>query len=123
MHRAAAEQFAREWVAAWNALDIEAIVAHFAEEATFVSPRAAVAVGTATVVGRAALAAYWHSRLAVIASLQFTLDHTVWDAERGELAIVYVSAVNGQRVRACEFMRFDEAGQVAYGEALYGAAV
>src|SRR5215211_5301000 len=116
-----AEAFARQWVEAWNALDVEAVLAHFAGDVRFTSPRAAARVGTATVGGKEALRAYWHASLAVITMLHFVLDHIVWDAERGAIAIVYTATINEQRNRACEIMRFNDDGLAVYGEALYGA--
>ena len=123
MNRGAVERFAREWVDAWNQKDVEAILAHFTEEATFTSPLAATTVGTATVTGKDALRAYWQAAVARAATLDFALDHVVWDGERAELVILYTRGPQGQRSRACEWMRFDPSGDVVAGEALYGAGV
>lgn len=120
---AEAEDFARVWVAAWNALDAEAVLAHFGDGVRFTSPRALQRVGVATVEGKAALRDYWQQSLALVTSLMFELDHVVWDPERTEIAIVYTAAINDQRVRACEIIRFGDDGLALCGEALYGAAV
>jgi ketosteroid isomerase-like protein len=114
-------RFAEDWIAAWSRQDVEAVLAHFAAGVRFTSPRAAATVGTATVVGKEALRAYWQAAVAAIETLQFTLDHTVWDPARQELAIVYTAAIDGSPRRACEFMRFDPAGLVVEAEAMYGA--
>jgi hypothetical protein len=114
-------EFARRWVAAWNRRDIEAVVAHFSEDARFTSPRAAERTGRATVVGRPALAAYWQGARA-LPSLHFTLDRVLWDAEKREGAILYLADLGGKRLRAVEIMRFGADGLIAEGEALYGAA-
>jgi ketosteroid isomerase-like protein len=117
----AAAAFAQDWIAAWSRKDVEAVLAHFAPDVRFTSPRAAATVGTATVAGKEALRAYWQAAVAAIQTLRFTLDHTVWDPERQELVLVYTSAIDGRRLRACEFMRFGPAGRIVEAEAMYGA--
>lgn len=114
-------EFVAEWIDAWNAKDYERVVAHFAEDCQFTSPRAAATVGVATLDGRDMLREYWRRAIGRIETLQFTPDHTVWDAQRQELAIVYTAAINGQTSRACEFMRFGPDGLVVEGEGMYGA--
>ena len=123
MDRDLVERFALEWVAAWNRKDVEAVLAHFTDEAAFTSPLAAATVGTATVAGKDALRAYWQAAVGRATTLDFTLDHVVWDAERAELVILYTRGAQGQRSRACEWMRFDPSGYVVAGEAMYGAGV
>ncbi|MFN8513829.1 MAG: nuclear transport factor 2 family protein [Thermomicrobiales bacterium] len=121
LDRAAAEAFAAEWVAAWNARDVEAVLSHFAAEARFTSPRAAQRVGTAVVEGKTALGAYWRLAAAQATSLHFVLDHVVWDEARQELVILYTNERDGQRTRACEWLRFGPNGLAVEGAALYGA--
>ena len=45
-----AEGFVREWVRAWNARDLDAVVGHFTEDAEFFSPRAEEVTGNPAVV-------------------------------------------------------------------------
>lgn len=116
-----AEAFARRWVETWNRLDVEGMLSHFDEAVRFTSPRAAQRMGVATVEDKDALRTYWQTSVAQITSLRFTLDHVVWDAESGELAIVYDAEINGHKQRASELLRFGPDDQVVYGEALYGA--
>lgn len=65
--------FARAWAAAWNAHDVEAVLAHFAEDAVFTSPLAErVVPGCGGVVtGKAALRRYWTTALAHSPALRF----------------------------------------------------
>ena len=121
MTREEAEAFARHWIDAWNSRDVEMVLSHFAEAVRFTSPKAALRVGTATVDGKDALRAYWNASVAQIHSLHFTLEHVVWDSERSELAIVYDAEINGQKSRACEFLRLGGDGRAEEGEAMYGA--
>jgi ketosteroid isomerase-like protein len=115
--------FAREWVRIWNAHDLEALLAHYSEDVTFTSPRAALVTGSAVVSGKPALRAYWGAAIARTRARRFTLERTVWDAHTRELVVVYISQVNDRRVRASEFFRFGADGLVVAGEAMYGAEV
>lgn len=123
MTHAEAQRFAREWIANWNRSDVAAVVAHFAADARFISPRALAVTGQATVAGTAALRAYWDSARDRVSDLQFTLDYALFDETRQELCVVYNARRNGVTSRACEFMRFDAGGQQIAGEAMYGAPV
>jgi hypothetical protein len=116
-------RFAEDWIAAWNRRDVDAVLAHFAEEAQFVSPVARSVVGRAVLRNKQELADYWRGALARIATLEFRLDHAAWDERCRELVVVYEANLNGERKRACEIMRFDAAGRQIAGEAMYGAVI
>ena len=113
---------AEQWIRDWCARDIEAIVSHYADGARFVSPVAAVRTGNAVVVGRDALLKYWSGARAYT-TFEFTLERVMWDEPNNEMVIVYTRNVDGKRERACEFFRFDDAGRVIAGEAMYGSAL
>ena len=113
--------FAAQWIANWNARDIEAVLSHFRDDCVFESPIAQSITGDAKLVGKASLRAYWQAALARIASLHFKLDDIAWDAPRRTLAVMYTSRV-ADRVTACsELMTFDEDGRQTLGRAFYGA--
>jgi hypothetical protein len=66
------EQFVNSWVSAWNAHDVEAVLAHFAKDVTFSSPVAArVLGGDGVVQGKEALRAYWTQALKHVPDLRF----------------------------------------------------
>lgn len=67
--------FAEAWVAAWNARDVEAVLAHFADDVVFTSPTAVrLAPGSdGTVVGKDALRRYWTAALSHNRDLRFAL--------------------------------------------------
>ena len=118
------ERFARDWIAAWNRSDAEAVLAHFADDAVFVSALAAKVTGNPEVRGKSALRAYWTKALASLsAPLQFQLDSFVWDEQNRSLLIVYVSAESGRKVRKCELMCFGADGLIHRGEGFGGAVV
>ncbi len=114
------DTFARDWAAAWNRRDLEAVLAHFTEDVVFSTPKALDAVGRPTVQGKAALRAYWEKALSKITTLQFTVVRSVWDSTHRELGIVYDREVNGHRDRALELLAFTSDGMIASGEVFYG---
>lgn len=116
-----AAAFATAWIDSWNRRDVEGVLAHYAEDLTFVSPLAAVVVGRHEVAGKAALRDYWNAALARVQRLVFTLDRAFWDDAAQVLAVIYVSERDGKRRRTCEVMRFDASGKVVHGEAFHGA--
>lgn len=66
-------EFSREWEAAWNRRDLEAILMHFHEDVIFTSP-VAIQIGFAQdgiVKGKEALRRYWAAGLAMIADPHF----------------------------------------------------
>ncbi|MGZ4271901.1 MAG: YybH family protein, partial [Solirubrobacteraceae bacterium] len=56
-----ADRLAAEWVSAWNAHDLDAILAHYAEDVTFASPFVAALTDeeSGVIRGRAALRDYF----------------------------------------------------------------
>ncbi len=110
-----------EWARAWNARDIDAVLSHFANDVTFLSPVAADVVGTSELRGQAALRAYWERALARIRHLHFTVERVLWDGEAQELVVLYLAELDERCMRACERMTLDDEGRVIFAEALYGA--
>ena len=75
MQAARAHEFVRDWVDAWNRHDVDAVLAHFAEDVTFTSPVAAriVAGSDGVIRGKAALREYWNEGIRRIPDLHFEL--------------------------------------------------
>ena len=115
--------FAERWIANWNRRDVDAVLAHFADDAQFVSPVANKLVGRSVLRNKDELRAYWQAAIARISTLEFKLDHASWDERRRELNVVYDANLNGERKRACEIMCFDAWGRQVRGEALDGAPI
>jgi ketosteroid isomerase-like protein len=122
LKREDAVKFADDWAAAWNARDIELVLASFREDVTFVSPTALAVVGTPRIQGKPALRAYWHQAMSRIGSLRFSLRRVVWDAATRELAIVYLSHIDGRSKSVSENLVFDENGVVSSAEVFHGVA-
>jgi len=119
--RGSAHAWAAHWIAAWNALDIEAVLALFADDCRFRSPKAATITGHGTVLGKTALGDYWGRAVAGITRLQFTLESVHWDDASRTLLVRYIAELGPQRLLAAEVFDFNPAGQVSCGTALYGA--
>ncbi|ROS38217.1 nuclear transport factor 2 family protein [Amycolatopsis thermoflava] len=66
-----AREFADDWAKAWNAHDLDALLAHFTDDVVFTSPVAAQLTGTAVMRGKDALRAYWSEGLRRIPDLRF----------------------------------------------------
>jgi ketosteroid isomerase-like protein len=113
---AEAEEFAREWVAAWNSRDLEAILAHYAEDVVFISPFVIALLGQedGVVRGRAALREYFARGLGAYPDLHFVHHETL--AGAASVAVRYTS-VGG---RECvEVMELGEDGLVVRVDAHY----
>lgn len=96
-----APAFAREWIAAWNGRDLEAILAHYADDIVFASPKAATITGSPVVNGKEALRAYWREALDRAPDLHFQLLEVFAGSDC--VSIVYLR--NGA-MRVCETMEF-----------------
>jgi ketosteroid isomerase-like protein len=111
-----AQRWAEQWIEEWNRHDVEAVLAHFADDVEFVSPVAATVTGdpTGVVRGKDALRAYWTKALASHSDLHFELD----DVHLGIDALVV--RYHNQAGRSClEVAAFDADGKVARGWGLY----
>ena len=72
-------RFAREWVKAWNDHDLEAILAHYADDVVFHSPRIRMVTGRDidSVTGKTALRSYWGAALEQARDLYFEIDQVL----------------------------------------------
>ena len=68
--------FSRQWVHAWNAHDVEAVLAHFRDDVVFTSPVAAALLpdSAGRVHGKAALRTYWNLAVQRMPDLRFTVE-------------------------------------------------
>ena len=77
-----AEAFAQEWVAAWNAQDLDRVLIHYTDGVELISPAAAALVPSSggVIRGKAALRDYWATALPLIPGLHFDLLETLTTA-------------------------------------------
>jgi steroid delta-isomerase len=120
MTRDDAEILASNWAAAWNDRSLDTVLEYFAEDVEFTSPTAAAVVGRFTVRGKDALREYWTAAMRRIGSIEFTLDHVVWDAHTRELAIIYTAHIDGRSRRVSENLTFGTDGLVISAEVFHG---
>lgn len=112
-----AQSFAREWVKAWNDHDLAAILAHYADDVVFHSPRIRVVTGENidSVTGKAALKAYWGAALEQARDLYFAIDQVLTGSDA--VTILYT---NHRQQHVAETFIFNAAGKVVRSVAAYG---
>jgi ketosteroid isomerase-like protein len=113
-----AKEFARHWAEAWNAGDLDAIFAHYADDFEFWSP-VIVERGFALdgkLKGKHAMRPYWSAGLASVPPLQFDILQVFAGVE--SVSIFYRSV--GRKL-VCETFFFDAERKVTRALATYGA--
>ena len=112
--------FAREWVDAWNAHDLERILSHYSEDVVLISPIAVARLGRASgrVESKADLRTYFAKGLAARPDLRFTLRRVLDGV--GSVVVDYVAADGRDAV---EVMDFDGDGRVRAVRAHYSGAL
>ena len=79
MDKTFAEQFAAEWIAAWNARDLKRVLSHYSDNFEMSSPLIATVAGepSGRLKGKKAVGAYWTKALALAPQLHFELVTTL----------------------------------------------
>ncbi len=111
-----AKQFADEWVRAWNAHDLQQILAHYAEDVRFTSRFIVKLLGdpSGTITGKDELWAYFEKGLDAYPDLRFELINVLVGVDS---VVFYYRSIRG--MLAAEVMLFDESGKVAKVTAHY----
>jgi ketosteroid isomerase-like protein len=109
------DAFASAWLAAWNAHDLEAVLALFHDDVLFTSPLATKILPESEGVlrGKVALRAYWGAALAQLPDLRFELTRLFAGVD--SLAVGF--RVNGG-VERFEILRFRD-DRVSEGHGTY----
>jgi hypothetical protein len=110
MTRDEAWKLANDWVAAWNAHDLDRIMTHYEETVVLTSPVAARLLGLpdGTVTGKANVRAYFQRGLQAYPELHFDLQEVFWG-----LSSVVLCYANQAGNRTGEFMELSANGKVA----------
>ena len=113
-----ARNLATEWVAAWNAHDLERILRHYDEAVELTSPAAAQLLGNpdGKVIGKENLRSYFRRGLEAFPQLHFDLE----DVLRGVSSLV-LYYTNQRGTHTAEFMELSPAGKVTRVVANYSA--
>jgi predicted ester cyclase len=103
-------KLANDWIAAWNAHDLDLIMTHYEDGIELTSPVAAQLLGTADgkVNGKANLRAYFQRGLEAYPELRFELEDVMWGVNS-----VVLCYKNQKGTRSAEFMELSENGKVA----------
>ena len=111
-----AEKFADEWIAGWNSFDLNAILAHYADNVVFHSPRIATVIGEEIdfVSGKDALARYWTKALSQGKDLRFHLERVYVGSD-----CLSISYRNHRGQHVVETFIFNDAGLVIESTAAY----
>jgi aryl-phospho-beta-D-glucosidase BglC (GH1 family) len=98
-----AQEFAREWIEAWNAHDLERIFSHYRDDFEMSSPLIIERMNEPSGVlkGKAAIRPYWQRGLAAQPPLHFELDFVTCGV--ASITLVYR---NQSGVRATEVLFF-----------------
>lgn len=114
-----AERFAEQWVAAWNAHDLDAVLSHFTEDAVFTSPVAARILPETNGIlrGKDAIRGYWSAGMEKIPDLHFEVIHVY-----AGLDTIVINYRNHTGALVSEVLRVDVEGLVVRGDGTYLAA-
>jgi predicted ester cyclase len=108
---------ANNWIAAWNAHDLDLIMTHYEEAIELTTPVAAQLLGApGRVAGKAELRAYFQRGLEAYPELRFQLEDVLWGVNS---VVLYYK--NQKGTRTGEFMELSAAGKVARAVAHYNA--
>ncbi len=109
---------ANDWIAAWNAHDLDRIMTHYDDAVELTSPVAAQLLRTSDgkVAGKAKLKAYFQRGLDAYPELNFRLENVLWGMKS---VVLYYT--NQKGTRTAEFMELSETGKIARVVANYSA--
>lgn len=110
-----AEHFAADWIASWNAHDLDRILAHYSDDFEMTSPYIVALAGepSGTLQGKAAVRAYWLKALDLLPNLHFELLSVLVGVN--SITLYY----NGARGPSAEVFHFNPDGKVARAYAHY----
>ncbi|HKB59919.1 MAG TPA: nuclear transport factor 2 family protein [Gallionellaceae bacterium] len=115
LDKAFADHFAQEWIDAWNARDVERVLAHYTDDFEMSSPVVIRVTGepSGTLRGKEQVGAYWRRALELTPELRFELVHTLIGVD--SIALYYHS-IRGPVV---EVLHLNAAGKVDRASAHY----
>ena len=115
MDKGFANDFAHEWVEAWNSHDLDRIMSHYAEGFEMSSPviRQIAGENSGKLTGKNAVRAYWEKALSMMPTLHFELIKAFAGVD--SVVVHY----KGHRGLAAETFFFDSEGKVISAYAHY----
>lgn len=112
-----AQDFAKEWISAFNAHDLERVLSHYTEDFTIKTPIAArlLNLEDGVVSGKEQVRAYWKFALEKMPDLHFELLDILVGMDG--LTLYYLNTGTGKKT--AEVMTFDKRGMVYQVAAYY----
>ena len=112
-----AQEFAQEWIDAWNAHDLTRILSHYTDDFEMRSPIIVERMGVASglLTGKKAVGAYWEPALVASSSLKFVLHDVL--VGTNAITLYYYNVTRGRMV--AEVLTFNDRRQVVSGSAHY----
>jgi hypothetical protein len=109
-------RFSREWVQSWNDHDLDAILAHYAENVVLHSPRIRLVTGrdVDSLAGADEVRAYWSAAMGKLRDLFFEIDQVLVGSDA--LTIIYT---NERSQSVAETFVFNPHGLVTQSIATY----
>ena len=103
-----------DWIAAWNAHDLERVLALYAEDSEMTSDKiqALGLDGSGTLRGKAMLRKYWTRAFELLPNLHFDLIDTYVSPDS-----VVVLYQNERGAKICEYLRLNDEGKIRQGSA------
>ncbi len=107
-----AQRFAKEWIDAWNAHDLDAILAHYSDDFEMTSPFIVTVMNepSGTIKGKQNVRAYWQKAIDRFPDLKFELLEVLTGAN--SITLYYKSYRSGAVRLAAEVFFFDSGGKV-----------
>ena len=111
-----AGNFAREWVEAWNAHDLDRVLEHYSDDFEMTSPLivSLMSEPSGTLKGKDRVRNYWAKALARMPDLAFKLNQMTYGVNTIAL---YYHSVSGRK--SIEWFLFDDQGRVIKSIAHY----
>ncbi len=104
----------RDWIAAWNARDLEGVLSLYAEDSEMTSDRIP-AMGfdpSGALRGKANIRTYWAKALSLRPGLHFELIDTYVSPD--SIVVFYQNELGA---KICEYLRLNAAGKIVQGSA------
>lgn len=104
------QEFAKEWVKAWNSHDMNTILSHYAEDVEITTPMIKWSLGrdNGCLKGKKEVGDYWRKALDKMPDLHFELIDSTKSVH--SIALYYKSVMNK---RSIEVMYFNEEGAIS----------
>ena len=110
-----ANQFAGEWLSAWNSHNLDLILSHYADDFEMISPYIIAIAGdlSGTLRGKKVVGQYWAAALAKYPGLYFDLRQVLIGIQS---VVIYYQGISGM---AAETFVFNQEGKVMKSIAHY----